>query len=186
VPGNVCPNDPAKRVSGAEAFAALGGTAAINKLGFFLRTLSAVYSLADCERLVEEMVERTNLGLPTSLPAMHCQFALDDVDYVFSNAKVPLPVQYQALLTQLPALKAALASATTDGGSALGAGTAAGTAASLPGLIDDLRRLRNGIAFTPQLAGTPLIGAPALGMGALAVLAMVLFAVPLIRLRRRG
>jgi hypothetical protein len=183
-PGNACPNDPALRLSGVDALAALGGNAAIDKLGFFLRALSAVYSLADCERLVEEMIERTNLGLPTSLPAMHCQFALDDVRYVLENAKVDLPFQYQALLQQLPALEATLEGATTEG-SALAAGGASGTAASLPGLLADLRRARNGIASSPQLPAAPLIGAPALGTVALAALALVLFVVPLLRLRRR-
>lgn len=79
VPGNVCPNSPTKLLSGADALTALGGPPALDKLGFFLRALSMVCSLADCERLVGEMIDRTNLGLSIAVPLLTCQFALNDV-----------------------------------------------------------------------------------------------------------
>lgn len=180
-PGNTCPNVPVKRLPAGEAFTALGGQEAINKLGFFLRALSAVYSLADCERLVEEMLQREHLGLPTTLPAMHCQFALDDVRYVLEHAKVPLPPQYQQVLDELPGLEASLgvepAEATTS---------AYGIPRPLPILLFDLQRVRRLIAETPQLPNRAPIGAPApvLGVAAIAALVLALFGLALFRLRR--
>lgn len=185
-PGNTCPNTPARRLSGAEAFAALGGTEAIDKLGFFLRALSAVYSLADCDRLVDEMLQRAALGLDTSLPAMHCQFALDDVRYVLEHAKVPLPAHYQQVLDELPALEAELGVA----GPATAAATtaAAGTPGSLIALQFDLQRVRGLIASSPQLPlRSPLQApAPVLGVAALGALVLALAGLALSRLRRRA
>jgi cytochrome c peroxidase len=185
LPGNTCPNQPTKRLLGPGALAGLGGGPALNKLGFFLRALSAVYSLADCERLVEEMIERTNLGMSTALPALHCQFALDDVAYVLTNAKVPLPLQYQALLQRLPGIKTNL-EIMTVGNIGFGSGGASGSLMSLPSILANLRYLRASIATSPQLVIQPIVGAPALGFAASGVLVVALFGFSIVRLRRRS
>lgn len=185
VPGNVCPNDPDKRLSGPDALAALGGAEALNQLGFFLRSLSAVYSLADCERLVEEMIERTSLGLPTGVPMRHCQFALDDVRHVLAGAKVN-PVPYEWVSEDLTDIETGLAAAAAQQSTTAQAATS-GTTRQLGRLLLRLRRLRNSIASTPQLpAAPPASGAPALGLRASAVLALVLFGVALLTLGRRA
>ena len=194
VPGNLCPNAPDKLLSGADALAALGGPVALNKLGFFLRALSAVYSLADCERLLSEMIDRTDLGLPTELPLRHCQFALNDVKHVLQGAKVS-PVPYAWVLGEVTNIEAKL------GGGAASASAANGNAAAIAGdaavegttentkelraLIVRLQQLRNSIATTPELAAAPRpAAAPVLGTAAFGLLVLVLFAVALIELRR--
>jgi hypothetical protein len=125
---------------GPVALAAIGGTPALNKLGLFLRALSAYYSLADCERLVEEMIQRINLGLPTDLPMIHCQFALTDVKNVLNNAKVR-PRPYLTVVQALPGLEYRLVNAP---------GTA-NARQRLQNILTQLRSLRNSIATSPEL-----------------------------------
>ncbi|MEN8175707.1 MAG: hypothetical protein ABFS23_08080, partial [Pseudomonadota bacterium] len=69
----------------------------IKHLGGFLRALSAWYSLRDCERLVQETLDRIAVEVSPDLPAMHCEFNLSDVIRVLEGSKLrPLP--YQSLL----------------------------------------------------------------------------------------
>ena len=178
VPGNTCPNTPAKRLSGTDALAALGGPPAIDKLGFFLRALSAVYSLADCERLVDEMVQQTKLGVPITRPLLHCHFSLDDARNVLNGATVS-PMPYAHVVAQLDEVDHTLTQL---------ADAAPGERLNLLQRTDNrLRRLRNAIATTPELVAAPSIaGAPLLGIRAAASLVIALFAVAVVALRRRG
>lgn len=173
-------------LNGPEALAALGGSATLNKLGFFLRALSAVYSLADCERLVEEMIQRTELGLSTDLPAMHCQFNLDDVQKVLEGAKVS-PLPYSSLLGQIADIEAELA----DVAPMANAATAQPTSQTevngrLHGIIGELQKVRTSIAETPELASFSRASAPALDPAASALLALLLLAFGFLTLRRVG
>lgn len=61
------------------AFLNFGGPEAVEELGAFIRALSAYYSLHDCERLLQEAVERIGVGASPQLPAEHCRFNLQDV-----------------------------------------------------------------------------------------------------------
>ncbi len=57
-------------------------------LGAFTRSLSVFYSVRDCERLVQETIDRIIAGVSPDLPALHCGFNLDDVSEVLEGAKV--------------------------------------------------------------------------------------------------
>lgn len=57
----------------------------VEHLGAFLRTLNAFYNLRDCERLLDEAIDRINNGVEPMTPVLHCQFnlghALDSLKY---------------------------------------------------------------------------------------------------------
>jgi hypothetical protein len=171
---------------GPDALAALGGTEALNKLGFFLRALSAVYALADCERLVEEMIERTNLGLTTDLPAMHCQFNLDDVQKVLAGAKVN-PIPYGSLWQEVASIEAELAEvAQLANASSAEPASRADATARLHGIIAELQQVRTSIATTPELSTFRAAAVPALDPAASALLLAVLLGFGVHALRRRA
>lgn len=117
----------------------IGGNRGLNNLGAFIRTLSAFYSLVDCERLVDETIERIDLGASTDLPVLHCQFALDDVTQVLSGARVT-PTLYPDVQGQIAGVKTQLDDA---------AGNADRLA--LQGVIGALQSLRNALLTTPEL-----------------------------------
>ncbi|MEM4658633.1 MAG: hypothetical protein QXX77_09470, partial [Candidatus Methanosuratincola sp.] len=94
-------------LSGQDALNALGGVEAINKMGFFLRALSSVYSIADCERYIDEMIARLNYGLPLDVPHDNCQFAIDDVEKVLVEARIN-PNPYGNIPSQLEAVRTLL------------------------------------------------------------------------------
>ncbi|MBV8356715.1 MAG: hypothetical protein JO189_02090 [Deltaproteobacteria bacterium] len=75
-----------------------------NDLGFFLRALSSVYSIADCERLVQDSIDRTNLGLPLTVPVLNCTTNLNDVVRVINNARVNVPSTYFSVAHQATTL----------------------------------------------------------------------------------
>ena len=66
---------------------AFGGKNAFKDMGVFMRSLSAFYSLRDCERLIEETILRIQNGFSPDLPAEHCVFNLNDVIDVLGKAK---------------------------------------------------------------------------------------------------
>ena len=68
-------------------------------MGLFLRGLSSLYAIIDCERFVDEMIDRTVFGLPTDLPEDHCRFALDDVRRILSD--VPAPRAYKRVVRRV-------------------------------------------------------------------------------------
>lgn len=128
---------------GDQALAALGGPEALNKLGFFLRALSAVYRIADCERLIDEMIDRTDLALPTDLPLLHCQFALNDVKKALRGAKVS-PRPYNKVAQDMTNLGIKLTSADRSK-------NRQEKKARLQEIIAKLQAVRHSIATTPEL-----------------------------------
>jgi mono/diheme cytochrome c family protein len=74
------------QAAGAVAFPAGDG---IEHLGAFLRALSAFYGLRDCERLLDEAVDRIALGVSAENPVRHCQFNLSHVMRVLDESKLP-------------------------------------------------------------------------------------------------
>jgi hypothetical protein len=70
---------------GAPAFPAGDG---IKHLGAFLRALSAFYGLRDCERLLDEAVDRIALDVSAENPVLHCQFNLNHVMRVLGESKL--------------------------------------------------------------------------------------------------
>ena len=75
----------------------------VNKMGFFLRALSSIYSIADCERLADEMKLRIDNDLPLGPPRENCKFAFADVQKVIKGAKVS-PNPYLPILADLKAI----------------------------------------------------------------------------------
>jgi hypothetical protein len=83
------PHDPATILPTAQAARAfLGGDQAIAEMGFFLRALSSLYAVADCQRLVDEMIDRLDWYQPVDLPSIHCTFALNGAGKNGNAAKV--------------------------------------------------------------------------------------------------
>ena len=72
----------------------------LNDLGFFLRALSVVYSIADCERLVQDSIDRVNLRLPLTVPVLNCTANLNDVSRVIQDAKASVPQTYFSVAHQ--------------------------------------------------------------------------------------
>ncbi|MGH7923009.1 MAG: hypothetical protein ACREQH_00295, partial [Candidatus Binatus sp.] len=71
----------------------------LGTMGFFLRSLSAVYAIADCERLVDDTMTLAALKKPTNVQVLLCTGELDDVDRLIAGATVqpPLPSSYPAV-----------------------------------------------------------------------------------------
>ena len=80
----------------------------LNQIGFFLRALSTVYSIADCERLVDDSINRIDAGLPMTVPVLNCTSDLGDVDRVIAGAHVTVPDNYLTVQTQAQNLQAEL------------------------------------------------------------------------------
>ncbi|MGZ8956168.1 MAG: hypothetical protein ACXW0Q_16040, partial [Methylovulum sp.] len=81
----------------------------IAHIGAFMRSLSAYYSLRDCERLVAEMKERIEVAerlkgtVKIDVPYQHARFDLTDAQKVISYAKLN-PVPYADLVPTLKAI----------------------------------------------------------------------------------
>jgi hypothetical protein len=60
----------------------------INHLGAFLRSLSAFYQLRDCERLIDEAIDRIGAGMSHKNPVNHCRFNLKDTRRILKEAKL--------------------------------------------------------------------------------------------------
>lgn len=119
-------------------FEAFAGKNGINVMGAFIRSLSAFYSIRDCERLVQEAIDRILFGVSPDLPARHCGFNLDDVTEVLQAARVPS--LYSPERNQARVLKMRIESA-----------VARGDHFALIDLLSDLESLRTRIATTPDL-----------------------------------
>lgn len=85
-----------------------------NTMGFFLRSLSAIYALADCERLIEDSITLIGLHRPTDVQVMLCTGELDDVDRLIAGAQVAMAPQYTIAQSALRNLKSQLISAAHD------------------------------------------------------------------------
>lgn len=113
----------------------------LNQLGFFLRALSTVYSLADCERLVTDTVSRVDAGLPTHVPVLNCTSDLGDVDRVIAGAQVTVPGNYVAVQMQARNLQNELKKAAKQR-----------NRGRLFGIINKLKKMRHSIAsISPEV-----------------------------------
>lgn len=81
------------------------GPEPLERLGAFLRSLSAFYSLRDCERLVQETIDRINVGASPDLAVMHCQFNLEDVRKVLKGAKLSPRPYFDNVGQKIPSMK---------------------------------------------------------------------------------
>ena len=113
------------------------GPEPLERLGAFLRSLSAFYSLRDCERLIAETIERIDLLAPPRLPALHCEFALDDVESVLGTVKLS-PRPFRDVERAMRSLKKRLQ-------------RGASNEQALLEILTDLAILRTQIVTTPQL-----------------------------------
>jgi hypothetical protein len=115
--------------------------AVFNEMGFFLRGLSVVYSIADCERLVDDAIDRVNAHMPTTVQVLNCTTNLDDVARVISEAKVAPAPQYITAQGQIPALKKQLKQAANGH-----------SVSKLQALITALKTVRQSIAtIAPEI-----------------------------------
>lgn len=61
----------------------------IEHLGAFLRTLNAFYNLRNCERLIDEAINRVNAGVSPKIAVKHCRFDLANAKRVLRESKLP-------------------------------------------------------------------------------------------------
>lgn len=73
-------------------------------MGFFLRALSAVYSIIDAERLIQDTIFLINAGQPATVQLLNVNNDMHDVINVLRQAKVTLPPAYSKLLTKISVL----------------------------------------------------------------------------------
>ncbi len=113
----------------------------LNQIGFFLRALSTVYSIADCERLVDDSINRIDAGLPITVPVLNCTSDLGDVDRVIAGAHVTVPDNYLTVQTQAKNLQVELKKAANQR-----------NRGKLVGIYNQLKALRQSIAsISPDL-----------------------------------
>jgi cytochrome c peroxidase len=81
--------------------------AVLDSLGFFLRALSAVYSLEDAERLTQDAISiaSSQTPVPTLVQALNFNSDLNDIINVLNGAQVTLPPAYVDLVAQVPSLQ---------------------------------------------------------------------------------
>jgi hypothetical protein len=136
------------RGCGAAALNSLAGTytggdtqQVLNHIGFFLRALSTVYSIADCERLVNDSINRIDAGLPIKVPVLNCTSDLGDVDRVIAGAHVTVPDNYLAVQAQAQNISVQLNKAAKHR-----------NRKKLAGIINQLKSMRHSIAsISPDL-----------------------------------
>jgi hypothetical protein len=105
--------------------------------------LSAFYALRDCERLVQESLERLDLGAGIGLPLAHCVFALRDVGAVLAGSHLE-PRPFEDIGEQASSLADELdAAARSSPGS--------DTHHQLIYELSIIRSLREAVATTPEL-----------------------------------
>ena len=152
----------------------------LDTMGFFLRALSVVYSLTDCERLLDDSIDRVGAGLPLTVPILNCTNDLSDVERVIGGARVHVPVDYQSIQQQIPRLKESLQDAADQR-----------NVGRLSAMVTELRILRGSIATIspdlPRLDTTPSAPAPAMSwLGLLALCVLLVAAGSLKAARRRS
>jgi hypothetical protein len=84
---------PSDSVTG-DVLTSPGGQDVLNTMGFFLRALNVVYSIADCERLMSDANTIARMNQPTTVQVLNCTTDLNDVNHVIGGAKVQLAAQY--------------------------------------------------------------------------------------------
>jgi mono/diheme cytochrome c family protein len=115
---------------------------ALAKLGAFMRGLSAFYSLLDCERLLEESIDRIELGVSVDVPLRHCVFALRDVSYVLDGSHVS-PTPLAGIATGVSKLTLALEAASGS--------KRMWRADKLSRVLEVVRSMRRAVATTDEL-----------------------------------
>jgi len=100
---------PRKNETGQQALATLAITyfndptqtqQVLGTMGFFLRSLSAVYAIADCERLVNDTMTLSAIKKPTDVQVLLCNGELNDVDRLIAGATVQPTFASNYLLVQ--------------------------------------------------------------------------------------
>ena len=100
---------PRKNETGQQALATLATTyfndptqtqQVLGTMGFFLRSLSAVYAIADCERLVNDTMTLSAMKKPTDVQVLLCNGELNDVDRLIAGATVQPTFASNYLLVQ--------------------------------------------------------------------------------------
>ena len=94
-----------------DEFLAFGGPNAIEEMGAFMRALSAYYLLRDCERLIQESIDRIDVHVSPRVSSKHCGFNLKQTRNVLSGAQV-YPKPYWRIALRAQSLRPALAFAT--------------------------------------------------------------------------
>ena len=141
---------PRKGETGTQALANLANTyfsdpsdtqQVFNTLGFFLRSLSAVYAIADCERLVNDSITLLDLNRPTKVQVMLCAGELGDVDRLIAGAQVTVPDNYLAVQVQARDLQTELKKAASQR-----------NRGRMFGIVNKLKKMRRSIAsISPDL-----------------------------------
>lgn len=139
------PHDPSTQLTGPQAREFLGGDQAIADMGLFLRSLSSLYAIADCERFIDEAAIRIELGLPPDVPANHCRFAMNDVRRMLTD--VPVPKSYNHVLKDLDRIEKHLVKELEH----LDNKNKKGKIGKLQALRKELAESRRSIATTPEL-----------------------------------
>jgi cytochrome c peroxidase len=141
----------------AQAREFLGGDAAIDSMGYFLRALSSLYAIMDCQRLVDEMLFRIDEGMTIDLPSSHCRFALNDANTMLKGAKVK-PNPYKKLTAAINGVKGKLNGLSTKYNNASKKGKDGKkkkvkdkVVTGLEKLAGELEVIRKAIATTPEL-----------------------------------
>jgi len=155
-----------------------GGQEVLDTMGFFLRALSVVYSMVDCERLLDDSVSRVGAGLPLTVPILNCTNDLSDVERVIAGARVNVPAGYQYIQTQIPRLEDSLQVAADQR-----------NVGRLSALVTELRILRGSIATIspdlPRYDTIPSAPAPAMSWLGLLALCMLLVVAGSVKAARR-
>jgi len=102
-------NAPRKGETGAVALSNMASTYfsdptdtkdVLGTMGFFLRSLSSVYAIADCERLMSDSISLVQQGQPVTLQAQLCTGELNDVTNLINGAQIKVPSQYVVVARQ--------------------------------------------------------------------------------------
>jgi hypothetical protein len=119
-----------------------GGQDVLNSMGFFLRALSAVYSIIDAERLAQDTATLLKANALTTVQALNFNNDLHDVINVLQQAKVSLPTSYAGVLAKAPAI-----------GAEYQAALAHKQAAQMAHILSELQALQQSIAtISPGLS----------------------------------
>ena len=114
------------------------GQDVLNHIGFFLRALNVVYSIADCERLMLDASSLASFNQPTTVQVLNCTTDLNDVTRVINGARVKVPGQYNEVAWEAQYLVGSLA--TVQGG------------AQFQGILRTLESMRHSLArISPDL-----------------------------------
>ena len=103
--------------------------------------MSAVYAIADCERLVNDSITLLDLNRPTKVQVMLCTGELGDVDRLIAGAQVTVPDNYLAVQMQARDLQTELKKAASQR-----------NRGRMFGIINKLKKMRRSIAsISPDL-----------------------------------